>query len=82
MLFLSSRLGAQVTSVVAQGVLLACETATSHDVDHKHIAYDGHHGGGCGGSKPERTHFRCAAGSECDIGYAGKLAVRIAGDAN
>ncbi len=73
---------AEVSAVVATGVVLARKSYGGHHRCSQHIAYDGHAGGGGGGRQTQRAYFGSMSRGQCDIGIVGQRAVRIAGDDN
>ena len=73
---------AEVSAVVATGVVLACKSYGGHHRCSQHIAYDGHAGGGGGGRQTQRAYFGSMSRGQCNIGIVGQRAVRVAGDDN
>lgn len=71
---------AQVSAVVAAGIVCGGKSDAFHGADHEYVADDGHGRGGGGGGEAEGAHFGGAPGGEGDGCQLGQRAVGVAGD--
>ena len=68
--------------MVAFCVILAGVANGGHGADYQNVAYDGHHGGGSGGSQSKWTYLLRVASVETDVCGLSELAVFSSGDDN